>query len=180
MYLHVSKTFVRTAQSSLPQRRKHLPFHTHPDPEPPAFPTALPPSLPPIPILWAAILTPAPSFWGSFWFPFWFLTIGAICGWPAVPLILLSHCVLSWAGPWAPGAGRGARNGLIPVAVLVKGTVAPFPLVLSNCCETDFGAFFVFYFFSGKTSVASSVFGKQRFWWGELSRRIGCFWVFKN
>ena len=41
-------------------------------------------------------------------------------------------------GPGPPGAGRGARNGLVPVAVLVKGTVAPFPLVRHNCRETDF------------------------------------------
>lgn len=60
-----------------------------------------------------------PPLPGSFWFPFWFLTSGAISGWPAVPLILPAHCVASWAGPWAPGAGRRARNGLVPVAVLV-------------------------------------------------------------
>lgn len=51
--------------------------------------------------------------------------------------------MVTWAGPWAPGAGRGARNGLVPVAVLVKGTVAPFPLVHHNCCETDFRVIFV-------------------------------------
>lgn len=87
----------------------------------PGFPSSrLPPPLSP------PLCLPLP---GSFWFPFWFLTSGAISGWPAVPLILPAHCVASWAGPWAPGAGRGARNGLVPVAVLVKGTVAPFPFV---------------------------------------------------
>lgn len=49
----------------------------------------------------------------------------------------------SWAGPWAPEAGRGARNGLVPVSVLVKGTVAPFPLVPHNGYEADFRAIFV-------------------------------------
>lgn len=79
----------------------------------------------------------------SFWFPFWFLTSGAISGWPAVPLILPAHCVVTWAGPWAPGAGSGARNGLVPVAVRVEGIVAPFPLVRRNCCETDFSGLFL-------------------------------------
>lgn len=37
-----------------------------------------------------------------------------------VPLILTAHCVVSWAGPWAPGAGRGARNDLVPVAGRAK------------------------------------------------------------
>lgn len=38
-----------------------------------------------------------------------------------------SDCLLCGDLGWAPGAGRGARNGLVPVAARVKGTVAPFP-----------------------------------------------------
>lgn len=116
-------------------------LHTHPDPDQPTIPTLLSCSHPLVSHTHPLTLTPTPQ--GSFWFPFWFLTSGAISGWPAVPLILPAHCVASWAGPWAPGAGRGARNGLVPVAVLVKGTVAPFPLVHHNCFETDFRAIFV-------------------------------------
>lgn len=62
----------------------------------------------------------SPSFTDSFWFPFWFLTSEAISGQPVVPLILTAYCVVSWAEPWAPGAGRGARNDLVPVAVQAK------------------------------------------------------------
>lgn len=105
-------------------------------PDQPTIPTLLLSLAPWVPILWAVILSPLTD-------SFWFLTSGAISGWPAVPLILPAHCVVTWAGPWAPGAGRGARNGLVPVAVLAKGTVAPFPLVHYNCCETDFRDIFV-------------------------------------
>ncbi len=144
LFLHGNKTFIWPAQYCLSHRHihthKHCPPHTHPDPNQPTIPTLLLSLAAWVPILWAPILSPLPD---SFWFPFWFLTSGAISGWPAVPLILPVHCVVSWAGPWAPGAGRGARNGLVPVAVLVKGTVAAFPLVHHNCCETDFRAIFV-------------------------------------
>ncbi len=111
------------------------PSRTHPDPNQPTIPTLLLSPAPWVPILWAPILSPLPD-------SFWFLTSGAISGWPAVPLILPAHCVVTWAGPWAPGAGRGARNGLVPVAVQVKGTVAPFPFVHHSCCETGFRGYF--------------------------------------
>lgn len=107
--------------------------------------------------LWPSLLTlQAPTsspFSGSFWFPFWFLTSRAISEWPVVPLILPAHCVLTWAGPLAPGAGRGARNDLVPVAVLVKGAVPSFPLV------TAYGKFWA---------------TEHWFCWGELSSFIWC------
>lgn len=74
---------------------------------------------PPLPALRSGFPS-SPSFTDSFWFPFWFLTSEAISGQPVVPLILTAYCVVSWAGPWAPGAGRGARNDLVPVAVQAK------------------------------------------------------------
>lgn len=128
-------------QNDLSHTHNHCPPHTHPDPDQPTIPTLLL-SLAP----WVCILCSGshpPPLPDSFWFPFWFLTSGAISGWPAVPLILPAHCVVTWAGPWAPGAGSGARNGLVPVAVRVEGIVAPFPLVRRNCCETDFSGLFL-------------------------------------